>query len=92
MQSVLNKLNCPMNIIHARSHSRLFSHKYVVIFRGVRYVSNLANIELTEINNLFKCLGGIDQSKVRTLRGVLQQRTKAKKGVQKSMELSVCAF
>ena len=32
-------------------------------------MSNVANFELTEINDVFKCLGGVDKLKVRTLRG-----------------------
>ena len=28
-----------------------------VIFRGIRYASNVANFELLEINNIFKCSG-----------------------------------
>ena len=35
---------------------RLFLRKYVVIFRGIRYISNVANFELTELDNMFKCL------------------------------------
>ena len=38
-------------------------------FGDIRYVSNVANFELTEINNIFKCLGGFNELKVRTLRG-----------------------
>ena len=59
LQSILNKRSCPLNIIHTRSHSRVFLHKYVVIFRGIRQVSNFAHFELTEIYNIFKCLGGL---------------------------------
>ena len=39
-----------------------------VIFRGARYVSSVANLQLIEINNLFKYLGGVDKLKVSTLR------------------------
>ena len=34
------------------SHCQIFLPKSVIIFRGIRYVSNLANFELTEINNV----------------------------------------
>jgi len=58
-QSILNEWNCLLlNIIHAISHSQLLLQKYVVVSRGIRYVPNAANIELTEINNTFKYLGG----------------------------------
>ena len=52
LPSILNKRNCTLNIIHVRFHSRLFLHKYVVTFRGIRYVSNVASFELTEINSI----------------------------------------
>ena len=48
-----------MNIMHARSLSQLFLQRHVIIFRGTRYVSSVANFELAEINNIFKCLGGL---------------------------------
>ena len=54
-----------MNIIHTKSHSQLYEHKYVVIFRGIRYISNVANFELSEINNIFKCSMGVEQLKAR---------------------------
>ena len=57
LQGILNKLHCLLNIIHARSHSQSFFHKYVVIFRGITDISHAANFELTEINNTFKCSG-----------------------------------
>ena len=38
-------------------NSQLFLQKYVVIFRGIRYASNVADFELTEINKTFKHLG-----------------------------------
>ena len=37
----------------------LFLHKCVVAFRGIMYISTVANVELTEINNKFKCKGGL---------------------------------
>ena len=69
LQSILNKWNCPLNIIHTRSHSQLFLYKCVVTFRGIMYVSNAENFELTEIDNKFKCLWRLDNLKVRTTRG-----------------------
>ena len=39
---------------------QLLLHKYVVTYRGVRYVSNIANFELTDINDIFTTfLGGL---------------------------------
>ena len=60
------------------------------------HVSTVANFTLTEINNIFKCLGGIDELKVNTLREReylenIQDRTRGL-GVQKSMKLNVCIF
>ena len=60
-------------------YSQLFLHKHVVTLGAFKYVSNAANFELTEINNLLKCLGGVDKSKVRTLRGP-RKRAKVYKG------------
>ena len=42
--------------MHTRSHSQLFLDTYAVILRGIRYIPNVANFELTEKNNVFKCL------------------------------------
>ena len=50
---------------------------YIVIFRSIvyehlihtLYVSNVENFELTEVSNIFNCLGGFGELKVRTLRG-----------------------
>ena len=59
------------------------------------YVSNVANFELTETNNILKCLRGFDKIKVRMLRGrgclkSVKQRTRGRgDGVQKSMKLSM---
>ena len=55
--------------MQARSHHQLFLHNYVVIFRCIKHISNAGDFEITEINNIFKCLGGLDELKVRTLRG-----------------------
>ena len=80
--------------MHARSYSKLFLHKYIVIFRVVRYVSGAANFELTEINNTLKCLGVVAKLKVRTLRwsGYLENVRKHTRGVAKSMKLGVCTL
>ena len=46
----------------------------MVIFRGVRYVSNVANFELIDINNIFNCLGGlINESTYAQRRGYLEK-------------------
>ena len=46
------------------------------------YVRNVANSKFAEIKNIFKCLGGVDKLKVRTLRGrgCLENVGKRKKG------------
>ena len=66
---------------------------YVLIFRGIvheywihtLYVSNVANFELTETNNILKCLRGFNKIKVRMLRGrgylkSVKQRTRGGRG------------
>ena len=51
------------------------------MFRCFRYVSNVANFELTEINNVSKCLGVVEKSKYVRSRGwVPRKRAKAYKG------------
>ena len=44
------------------------------------FVSEVANFELTEIKNIFKCFGGVDELKVRMLRGVPRKRTEGGRG------------
>ena len=76
LQSVLIKVNCLFEHFVRRSRYRLLFDKYAVTFRCIRYVSNAANFEITEINNIIKCLVGFDELKLRTLRGgVLRKRT-----------------
>ena len=48
-----------MGAIQKRTHYQLLLPKNVVLFRGIRYVSTAANFELTDINNIIICLGGL---------------------------------
>ena len=85
-----------MNTIHVRSHSQLFLRKYAVIFRCFSCVSNVANFELTEKNNIFQMFRGVDKSKVPTLWGRGASKTyesvQGEEGVQRSMKLGVRTF
>ena len=49
--------------MHTRLRSQVFIEKYVVIFRAFRYASSAANFELTEMNNILKCLRGLINQK-----------------------------
>ena len=52
------------------------------------FVSEVANFELTEIKNIFKCFGGVDELKVRMLRGYLENVQKGEEA-QKLTKLSL---
>ena len=62
-------------------------------FTGIRYVSNAANFEPTEIKTYQNVYGGLINEKYACSgRGVPQNHTKACNGVLKSMKLSIHAF